>query len=253
MQSCDLLIWWENGTYECLYFNSTQLKILQLRRREFWLWASVKVLDKNVVLFQNGAFVIIATKCLQVRYLAGGRGDWLIYFSFREISSKNKYGNKTENTPRNTNLHEIPASIWWNENFPHCLNSMHSLQKEISINIASMRWTLEKCKKEENVPREDQQNWIVKDGRKIIREILRLWEQFGNLCKFWYFYVVCVNAKVELLICFSHFKQLVTNMPNKYLLSWCEVSYGMKFCFLFNCLEQSKYFLVSIIVNLMVT
>ena len=33
-----------------------------------------KVLDKSVVLFQNSAFVIIATECRQVKSLADGRG-----------------------------------------------------------------------------------------------------------------------------------------------------------------------------------
>ena len=29
-----------------------------------------------------------------------------------------KYEN--ENTPRDVNYYEIPASAWWNENFPYC-------------------------------------------------------------------------------------------------------------------------------------
>ena len=37
-----------------------------------------KILDKIAVLFQNGAFVIIATECLQVRSLTSGRRERLI-------------------------------------------------------------------------------------------------------------------------------------------------------------------------------
>ena len=35
---------------------------------------------------------------------------------------------------------------------------------------------------------------------------------------------VYLNTKMKLLIRFDHLKQLVTNMPRKYWLSWCEVS-----------------------------
>ena len=42
------------------------------------------------------------------------------YFAFRQISSKSKYENENENTPRDVNLYEIPATTWWNKNFPYC-------------------------------------------------------------------------------------------------------------------------------------
>ena len=44
--------------------------------------------------------------CLQIL----GFFYFSVHFSFRQISSKNKYENENKNTPSDVNLYKIPAS-----------------------------------------------------------------------------------------------------------------------------------------------
>ena len=66
----------ENGTYQCQQYTTQKFAVKE--QRSLVVSLGEKVLDKSVVLFQNGAFVIIATDFLQVRSLTCGRGKRLI-------------------------------------------------------------------------------------------------------------------------------------------------------------------------------